>query len=258
VLDTSTPNLARACDHLLGGGASFAADRALARRLEALYPGMRDLLFSSRMFAGDSVARVARSGVDQYLDLGSGLPTSPATHEIAQALCPGARVAYVDRDPAVVQHGRALVCAGVRCVAGDLAEPEAILASGDLAGFIDFSRPVCLVLTLILQVLDPGTARAVAGVLLRALPPGSYLIATAVPTAVSTAAGRTGSGPAGSGPGQPGAGAPGLPDFTWTGGFTAADLASFFAGLDLLPPGIQEGKVVCAAGVKPAAGRTRP
>jgi len=234
VLDTSTPNLARACDYLLGGGASFAADRALALRLEAIHPGMRELLFSSRGYAADAVARSARGGVGQYLNIGSGLPTTPATHGTARALRPDARVVYVDRDPVVTDHGRALVPPGVRFAAGDLAEPEAILASADVAGFLDLSRPVCLVLTLVLQTLDPGTARAVAGVLVRALAPGSYLVATAAP-------------------GQAGA----LPDFTWPLPFTPDDLASFFTGLDLLPPGVHEGpgaaggRALCAMGVKP-------
>jgi SAM-dependent methyltransferase len=233
VLETSTPCLARACDHLLGGGASFAADRALARRLDQMYPGLRTVLRSSRRFAADAIAKIAAGGVDQYLDLCSGLPTTPAPHEIARAFLPAARVAYVDRDPAVVQHGRALVPASVRFIAGDLAEPEAILASGDLAGFIDFSRPVCLSLTLALQVLDPGTARAVCGVLLRVLAPGSYLVATAA--AAESA----------------------LPDFTWSGRFTADDLASFFAGLDLVTPSVQPGPgqpalgALGAVGVKP-------
>ncbi|HEY0936397.1 MAG TPA: SAM-dependent methyltransferase [Trebonia sp.] len=233
MLDTSTPSLARASDYLLGGGASFAADRALALRLEGLYPQIRDLLFSSRMYTADTVARIARGGVDQFLDIGSGLPTTPATHETARALQPGARIVYVDRDPEVIQHGRALVPAGVRYVEGDLAEPEAILAREEIGALIDFSRPVCLVLALVLQTLDPGTARAVGGILVRSLPPGSYFVATA-------AAGPTS-----------------LPGFTWTGAFTPDDLGSFFACLDLLPPGVHEGpgdavgRALCAAGVKP-------
>jgi SAM-dependent methyltransferase len=230
VLDISTPSLARAWDYLLGGGASFAADRSLALRLEALHPGIRESLLSSRAYAADSVSRIARAGVAQYLDLGSGLPTRPSTHEAARAVAPGARVAYVDRDPVVTEHGRALVPAGVRYVQGDLAEPEAILTSGDLTGVIDFSRPVCLVMTLVLHVLDPGTARAVTGVLVRALTPGSYLVVTAA---------RVESG--------------GLPESVWPGGISAADVASFFAGLDLLPPGIREGTVVCGTAVKPRA-----
>jgi hypothetical protein len=136
----------------------------------------------------------------------------------------------VDRDPAVIAHGSALVPAGVRYVQGDLAEPEAILASGDLTGFIDFSRPACLVLTLVLHVLDPGTARAVVGVLVRALAPGSYLVVTA-------------------GAGESVA----LPESVWPGKFTADDLASFFAGLDQVPPGINEGSVICRTGFKATA-----
>jgi O-methyltransferase involved in polyketide biosynthesis len=231
VLDTSTPSLARAWDYLLGGRASFAADRALALRLEALYPEIREVLFSSRAYAAESVTRVARAGVSQYLDLGAGLPTRPSTHETARAVRPDARVAYVDRDPVATEHGRALVPAGVRYVQGDLAEPEAILASGDLAGFIDFSRPVCLVLTLVLQVLDPGTARAVVGVLVRSLAPGSYLVVTA-------------------GAGESGA----LPETVWPGRFTGDDLKSFFAGLDLVPPGIRAGMALGATGVKSPPG----
>jgi SAM-dependent methyltransferase len=230
VLDTAAPSLARAWDYLLGGRASFAADRSLALRLEALHPGIRQVLFASRAYAADAVARIARDGVRQYLDLGSGLPTRPSTHETARVIRPGARVAYVDRDPAVVEHGRALVPAGVRYIRGDLAEPEAVLASGDLTGFIDFAQPVCLVLTLAVHVLDPGTARAVVGVLARALAPGSYLVVTA-------AAGESG----------------GLPESVWPGRLTADDLGSFFAGLDLVPPGIQEETIVCGTGRKAPA-----
>jgi len=98
-----------------------------------------------------------------------------------------------------------------------------------LSGFIDFSRPVCLVLALIVQALEPGTARAVVGVLVKALPPGSYLVATA------------GAGDAGR-----------LPDSLWPAAATEADLAAFFGGLDLLPPGItRHGDVLCGVGVKP-------
>lgn len=235
MLDTAAPSLARAWDHLLGGGASFAADRALAQRLEALHPGLRDRLSASRRYVTDRVTRIARTGVAQYLDLGAGLPTRPAIHETARAVLPGARVAYVDRDPAVIEHGRALVPASVRYLQGDLAEPEAVLSHADLAGFLDLSRPVCLILALTLHVLPPGTARAVAGVLVRAAAPGSYLLVTV--------AGASGAGASG-----------GLPESVWPGGPAAADLASIFAGLDLMPPGIEEGTVVAATGRKPRAG----
>jgi hypothetical protein len=221
VLDTSTPNIARAYDYLLGGGANFAADRALAGRLQGLYPRTGDLLLFSRTYLADSLAHVARSGVDQYLDVGSGLPTSPSTHETVRRFLPLARVVCVDRDPAVVRHASALVPPGVRFVEGDLAEPEAILAA--LSGLINLSRPACLVLTMVLQLLDPGTARAVVGVLVRALAPGSYLV-------ISVGAGESGR----------------LPDAVAPGGFTPEDFASFFGGLELVPPGIRQGDVLCA------------
>jgi hypothetical protein len=275
VLDTRTPSVARAYDHLLGGEASFAADRALAGRLVALYPGLQDTLISSRRQVADAVARIARQGVDQYLDVGAGLPTRPSTHATARALLPAARVAYIDRDPLVVEHAASLIPPGVRYQGGDLTEPEALLATlsypgaaplaGPAAaqparaqpapaqpappqpaararslrreppGFIDFSRPVCLVLALVVQALEPGTARAVVGVLVKALPPGSYLVATV---------GATGAGR--------------LPDSVWPTAATEADLASFFGGLDLLPPGIgRHGDALCGTGVKPYPGRPR-
>jgi SAM-dependent methyltransferase len=227
VLDTSTPSLARAYDYLLGGGASFAADRALAGRMAALYPRAKELLLASRTYAAGSVTAIARHGVGQYLDVGSGLPTRPSTHEMARALVPGARVVYADRDPAVVEHGAALVPAGVRYVTGDLTEPESLLAHPEISGLIDFSRPVCVVLGLVVQALDPGTARAVVGVLVRALAPGSYLVVTA-------------------GAGEEGR----LPDSVWPGGLSAADLASFLGGLDLVPPGVTQGDVLCGTGHK--------
>ena len=232
MLDTRTPSVARAYDHLLGGGASFAADRALAGRLVALYPRLPDHLTASRTQVAEAVARIAGHGVDQYLDIGAGLPTRPCTHAIAQSRLPAARVVYIDRDPVVVTHATDLVPAGVRYQAGDLNEPEALLAT---LATIDFSRPVCLVLALIVQALEPGTARSVVGVLVKALAPGSYLVATA------------GAGDAGR-----------LPDSVWPSGATEADLAAFFGGLDLLPPGItQHGEVLCGVGVQPYPGRPR-
>lgn len=229
MLDTSTPSLARAYDFLLGGGASFAADRALAGRMAALFPKAKDLLLASRTQVAAAVTNIARQGVGQYLDIGSGLPTRPATHELARALVPGARVVYADRDPAVVEHGAALIPPGVRYMTGDLSEPESLLAHPEISGLIDLSRPVCVVLGLVVQAVDPATARAVVGVLVRALAPGSYLVVTA-------------------GAGEQGR----LPDSVWPGGLSAADLASFLGGLDLVPPGITAGEVLCGTGYKSA------
>lgn len=219
MLDTSTPNLARAYDYLLGGRANFAADRSLAGRFQELYPGAGELLSLSRTDRTDSLVAMADAGVAQYVDVGSGLPTRPSVHGCVRGRVPAARVAYVDRDPAVVAHIASLVPAGVRAFEGDLAEPEALLEA--VGGFIDFTRPACLLLTMVLQVLEPATARAVAGVLIRALAPGSYVLITA-------------------GAGEDGR----LPDTASPGGLGADDIAGFFAGLEVLPPGISRGRVI--------------
>jgi O-methyltransferase involved in polyketide biosynthesis len=240
-IDTSTPSLARAYDFLLGGRANFAADRALAGRMQDMYPRARTLLSLSRTFRATAATSLARAGVSQFIDVGCGLPTAPATHEAALSARRDARVVYVDRDPAVVSHAAALLPAVrppalVRVIEGDLAEPEALLWS--LRSTLDFTRPVCLVLGLVLQVLDPGTTRAVVGVLTRALAPGSYVVVTC------------GSGDAGR-----------LPDAVSGAGLTAGDVESFLAGLEVQAPGIQlepaesgsaePGVLLCAIGRKP-------
>jgi hypothetical protein len=229
VLDTSAPNLARAYDYLLGGGAHFAADRALAGRLLSLYPRTGELLIASRTYVAGSLEQVARQGVDQFVDIGSGLPTRPSTHETVRRVSPRSRVVYVDHDPAVIRHAASLVPPGVRVTDGDLAEPEAILDALSGSAPIDLSRPVCLVLAMVLQVLDPSAARAIVGVLVRALAPGSYLIVS------------VGEGDAGR-----------LPDAVAPGGFVPEDVAFLFAGLDMAPPGVRPGPVLCATGHKPA------
>jgi hypothetical protein len=225
VLDASAPNLARAYDYLLGGRASFAADRSLARRLAALYPAAPELLARSRAFLARSLPSLARLGLGQFVDIGSGLPTAPSTHGVVLAAAPGARVVYVDKDAETVAHARSLVPAGVTVLEGDLAEPEALLQA--LRPRADLTRPSCLVLAMVLQVLDPGAARAVVGVLVRALAPGSHVVITA------------GAGPEGL-----------LPDSAWPEGLTARDMAAFLGGLEVLPPGITSGPVLHAIGVK--------
>jgi len=240
-IDTSTPSLARAYDYLLGGRANFAADRALAGRLQGMYPRARTLLSLSRTFQASAASSLARGGVSQFVDIGSGLPTAPATHESALSARPDARVVYVDRDPAVVSHAAAVLPAvrlpaQVRIIEGDLAEPEALLWS--LRTVLDLTRPVCLVLGLILQVLDLGTARPVVGVLTRALAPGSYVVVTCG----ADDAGR-------------------LPDAASGVGLSAADVESFLAGLEVQAPGVrlepaesgsaEPGVLLCAVGRKP-------
>jgi hypothetical protein len=226
-VDTSTPSLARAYDHLLGGRANFAADRSLAAGLQRMYPRTPTLLSLSRAYTATAVSASAAAGVAQFIDVGCGLPTSPAVHEAALRARREARAVYVDRDPAVVSHAAALVPPTVRVIEGDLAEPEALLWS--MRPLLDLSRPACLVLALVVQALpDPGLARAVVDVLVRGLAPGSHLIMTA-------------------GHGDDGR----LPDGVTRASLTERDFESFFTGLDLLPPGIEAGPVLCGAGRKP-------
>jgi hypothetical protein len=209
-IDTASPSLARAYDYLLGGRANFAADRALADRLQARYPRIRELLSEARTHTATAVLHLSRSGVDQFVDIGAGLPTRPAVHQAALRHRREASVVYVDRDPTVVSHAAALLPAGIRVIEGDLAEPEALL--WDLGSLVDFSRPACLVLSLVLQALDPGLARAVTGVLVKALAPGSHLV-------LACGAGEAGR----------------LPDAVSGAGLTLEGFGSFLAGLDALP-----------------------
>jgi hypothetical protein len=232
-VDTSVPSLARAYDYLLGGRANFAADRALAGQWREPFPTAGRLLRLSRAYVTDRCARISREGVRQFIDVGSGLPTAPSLHESVLRGRPGGpvRVIYVDRDPGVVAHARAVAppsCASA--VTGDLLEPEALLWA--LGALVDLAQPACLVLGLVIQALpDLGTARAVVGVLVRALAPGSHVVLTA------------------------GAGDEGrLPDSAVGLALSAPDVAAFFAGLDLLPPGVEEGQLLCGTGRKPATG----
>jgi O-methyltransferase involved in polyketide biosynthesis len=121
---------------------------------------------------------VARHGVAQFIDVGSGLPTSPNTHEVAGAVNPAAKVVYVDNDPVVISHAAALLAGAgtVAAVPGDLRHPDAILASAGLRAVIDLGQPACVILAMILHFLDPAEADGVVAGFVRALAPGSYLI----------------------------------------------------------------------------------
>jgi hypothetical protein len=175
--DVTKPNAARAYDYLLGGKDNFAADRELAARLLKLSPGLRAGAAENRGFLIRAVDWVARQGIDQFIDFGSGLPTMRNTHEVARDVDPAARVAYLDNDPVVIAHARALLSgAGVIALPGDLREPDAILGSPELAEAIDLRAPACLLLCAVLHFVDAETARAVTATLTRALAPGSYLI----------------------------------------------------------------------------------
>ncbi|MGH3188627.1 MAG: SAM-dependent methyltransferase [Streptosporangiaceae bacterium] len=160
------------------GKDNFPADRAEADFLLGIYPPLRDLVRENRAFVTRAVAWAAGQGISQFLDLGAGLPASPAVHQAARAVLPAARVAYVDNDPVVLAHARALLATGdgVTAVAADLRDPAAVLAGKELRAVIDPAQPVGVILGAVLHFLDAVTARTVASGYAGLIAPGSYLI----------------------------------------------------------------------------------
>ncbi|TYB42860.1 SAM-dependent methyltransferase [Actinomadura chibensis] len=176
--DVDTPNAARMYDYYLGGKDNYPADRAAAEKIMALGPS-RDICIANRRFLGRAVRLAARQGITQFLDLGTGLPTQDNVHEVAKRVAPDARVVYVDNDPVVLAHARALraIDDTTTVVRQDVREPGRILAHREVERLIDFSRPVAVLFVAILHCLtdeeDPwGVVRTFA----ERMAPGSHLI----------------------------------------------------------------------------------
>jgi hypothetical protein len=180
-IDTTKPNIARIYDYWLGGKDHFEADRVAAEQVLAQMPGQRRSALENRRFLRRAVRFLAEAGIGQFLDIGVGLPTQGAVHEVAHEVNPDARVAYVDYDPVVVAHGNALLTTTDRSVVAqeDIRRPRQLLANPVIRGHLDFSRPVALILLAVLHFVpdedDPG---AITAVLRDALAPGSYLVLT--------------------------------------------------------------------------------
>jgi hypothetical protein len=181
-IDLTMPNVGRVYDYLIGGKDNFAVDRAVAGEILALVPEARKVAAANRAFLRRAVRyMVAEAGIDQFLDIGSGLPTQGNVHEIAQELDPAAKVVYVDIDPVVLTHTRALLenRETTAAVMADLRRPEQIIENPRVRDFLDFDRPIGLLMLGILHHVsdgeDPGgvTAR-----LRGALVPGSHLAIT--------------------------------------------------------------------------------
>ena len=180
-IDTSKPNIARVYDARLGGKDNFAVDRAVAEHMSKVFPDGGKAARNNRALLGRAVRYMAAQGISQFLDLGSGLPTVQNTHQIAQAANPGARVVYVDNDPMVLSHGRALLAenASTTVVTADLREPGKIMALPEITGFLDLARPVGLILNAVLHyVLDEEDPYGIVDHYKELLPPGSYLLIT--------------------------------------------------------------------------------
>jgi SAM-dependent methyltransferase len=179
-LDVSVPNVARMYDYYLGGKDNFEADRIAAEEVLAHLPGQRRSALENRRFLRRVVRYLtAEAGIGQFLDIGVGLPTQGAVHEVAHELNPRARVAYVDYDPMVVRHGLALLAKQDRSVVveADLRRPAELLADPVVRNHLDFSRPVAVMLLAILHfVADEHDPDQILAQLREALVPGSYLI----------------------------------------------------------------------------------
>jgi hypothetical protein len=231
-LDTSRAHTARVYDYFIGGKNHFAADREAARSVLAVNPAAAIGPRQNRAFLGRAVRYLTvEAGIRQFLDIGTGLPTTNSVHEVAQAHAPSSRVVYVDNDPLVLAHARALLTSApegrTAYIDADLRKPEAILSSPVTREVLDFDQPVALMLVAILHFIgDEEQPAEILATLLDALPPGSYLVAshfTAEHSQIGSAAGARA---------YRGAGLPVQPrdsdDF--------ARLA--FPGLDLVPPGV--------------------
>ncbi|HEX4812351.1 MAG TPA: SAM-dependent methyltransferase [Nonomuraea sp.] len=178
-VDPTVPSIARVYDYFLGGKNNFAVDRQVAEEALKIAPDAREAGRANRVFLRRAVEYMTvEAGIRQFLDLGSGLPTQGNVHEIAQAIAPEARVVYVDNDPIVLAHARALLATNdvTTAVDGDLRDPAGILENPDVAGFLDFSRPVGLLLVSILHhINDDEDPEGVMARLRDVLAPGSHV-----------------------------------------------------------------------------------
>ena len=231
-IDTSKPHPARMYDYYLGGKNHFAADRETAEKGLAAWPAGRLAARENRAFLGRAVRFLAaEAGIRQFLDVGTGLPTTDNVHEVAQAVAPSSRVVYADNDPLVLAHARALLTSSpegrTAYIQADLRDPQSILADPAVREVLDFSQPIALMLVAVLHfVPDEFGPAQVLATLFDALPPGSYLVASHI----------TGEhdpdGPATGARAYRAAGLPAqLRDSDQFGSLA-------FSGLDLVPPGV--------------------
>jgi trans-aconitate methyltransferase len=178
-IDTSKAHQARIYDYWLGGKDNFAVDRDAAEQALAAYPGLRRGVRAQRAFLARAVEHLAGpAGVRQFLDIGTGIPTANNTHEVAHSVAPEARIVYVDNDPMVLAHARALLTSAapglVSYLDADLRDTETILSAA--AELLDFRQPVAVLLIGILQLIpDKDDPRAIVARLVEAVPPGSWL-----------------------------------------------------------------------------------
>lgn len=179
--DVHVPNIARMYDYYLGGKDHYEADRIRAEQAVAADPTLINLIKENRAFIGRAVRYMAEQGIDQFLDIGTGLPTQQNVHQIAHTVNPGARVVYVDYDEQVVAHGRALLADSeqTKMIKADLRRPAEILEHIRLKGLLDLGKPVGLLTVATLHFIpDEDEPQEIMSRLREALAPGSHLALT--------------------------------------------------------------------------------
>ena len=230
LLQPDVPHSARLWNYLLGGKDNFAADREAAEYALALMPELVQSARANREFLGRAVRFLAgEAGIRQFLDIGTGLPTANNTHEVAQATAPDSRIVYVDNDPMVLVHARALLTStpqgATDYIDADLRETDKILAAA--RDTLDLTRPVAVILSGILNfIVDDAEAHHIVTQLVAAVPAGSYLVISHPTEEVNGPAVRES-----------------MRQWNETGAapITArsrAGIEAFFTGLDLLDPGV--------------------
>jgi SAM-dependent methyltransferase len=224
----SVPNSARMYDYYLGGKDNFAVDREAAEKAMAAMPVIPVLARANRAFLVNSVGKMAAAGVSQFLDVGSGLPTSPNVHEVARLTIPDARVVYVDYDPVVVLHSQAKRrVPGTAAVRADVRSPEAIFAAPEVEELIDFDQPCGVLMMSVLHFVGGDIAPLVARYTDR-LAPGGYLALSHVVTDGAAESAVTGVQEVyEASPTEPAV-------------RTAAAIRDLFTGFELLPPGLTD------------------
>ncbi|MDI2129823.1 SAM-dependent methyltransferase [Yinghuangia seranimata] len=225
-IDVSKPSIARVYDAVLGGKDNFAVDRVIAQQSQDIVPEIGDVARFNRAILGRAVRAMANAGIRQFLDLGSGLPTVQNTHQVAQEVAPDARVVYVDIDPIVLAHGRAILAenANTTVVTADLRDPKTVLNLPQVREFIDFDQPVGLMLVGVIHHLgDDEDPDGIVRTYLDALPAGSQFLLTHFCASSPDALALEGA----------------LLTSLGTGRFrTLEEITAYFDGLELLEPGV--------------------
>jgi hypothetical protein len=179
-IDASVAHIARVYDYWLGGRDNFAVDREVGDKVLEIHPETALSVRANRAFLARSVRYLAAGeGIRQFLDVGTGLPSANNTHEVAQAVAPESKVVYVDNDPIVLAHARALLTSSPEGATGyldaDVNDPDGILAGA--AQLLDFTKPVGVMLVAVLHMLrDADAPRAIVDRFMAAVPPGSFLV----------------------------------------------------------------------------------